>query len=133
MEHAIVRGNLEIVEFLFLNNPTPSARWYFDDVITSGHLSIVQWLIENKKEEFTDEDVKLALRFGQMEMAKAIASTLTSDGIYFFYLNHESYPVDFVNWVKEKVLMDTDCNLSRNRDFWFGTIWKQLGRPGPSV
>jgi hypothetical protein len=135
MEHAIKHGNLEIVEFLFSNNPTPSARWYFDDVIASGHLSIVQWLIAHEETmgKFTDEDVKLALQFGQMEIAKAIADTLTSDGIYFFYLNHESYPVDFVNWVKEKVLMDTDCNLFRNRDFWFGTIWKQLGRPGPSV
>lgn len=130
MDHAITRGNLDMVAFLYSIDSTLTACQYIDEAIYSGHLHIVQWLCvfvkEQTIERFNIDNVETAFRLGQMAIAKVIADTLTSYDLYHFYLNrnvthtHSQYPIDFVNWAKEKVLADKECVMSRDSDIWFG-------------
>lgn len=124
---AIKRNNLEIIEELYQLDPKLTHGEYHDQIISSGHMRLVKWLVGHPKlGKFTIDNVEVAFLYGHHQIAIVVADTLPTGDVYQLYwdsFNRNGYLGDFRDWAKAKVLTDHDCPMAKEPDLWFRKFW----------
>jgi hypothetical protein len=127
MLNAMKKENLEIIQALYVLDPKLTHGEYHDEIIASGSMRIVRWLMSHPElGKFTIDDVHVAFLYGHHQIAIVVAETLPTRDVYQLYwdsFNRNDYPADFRDWAKAKVLKDPECAMTQNPDVWFRNFW----------